>query len=524
MAKLKRYNPSISDWEYIESESLASGADKYTASTIKNQFASVDDKFDLVNMEIADIVERKLNQKLLKNNPYSPVHTFFGWTGVNDINPGGTLDTHKVGEPFIVQDGDIYRMFYFGYINSPQEARCLDATAPSILGPWTKRNINLNPNGTLNRHKMVILVDEIGNPVKVNNKYHAYVVGFPQKRIYHWESDSLSGTWVETGEVIGTGLSGNGSDGYGADAPYALWYNNQAILFYMAMPSASQADFGLAHRINRAVSSNPAGSFTYNGVACLPSADSSKWYYGWLGGAQVRMSPEGTWWIALNAASTRPTAAGKEDYPSLWGMAEVENIYGQWKVLDTPRSWLPEQFGVTSLSPQPVEELNVWRPHLQFSKELNCWIAYYNTGGAIEKITHALEGKLYFAYNSDNIQALTTTETKVAKTGFKLTKGYYRINLTLNLMSGGAGETPKIDVVVKGKYNSVALPNHTIAESKYFIGSYQYENTNAVLSFPIFVSDENVDIYFAVQIASGTPTSTSRVRNAKIFVERLKGF
>lgn len=460
-------------------------------------------------------------KNLLGKNPYSPVNKFFGWTGEVNVSNGGSLDTNKSLEAFVVKDGSQYRMFYSGYITASQELACLDAIADDLTGPWTKRNINLAPNNARNRHKMVILVDETGQPVRVNNKYHAYVVGFPSKQIYHWESNSLSSGWVETGLVIDKNHAGNGSDGYGADAPYALWYDNRVILYYMAMPSVSQPDYGLAHRINRSVSNNPASGFTYHGVACTPSPNTGEWYHGWLGGSQVRMSPDGSFWIAFNASSTRPTQAGKEDYPSLWGMATANTPYETWKVMKTPKSELPEQFGVNALTPQPIETENVWRPHLQFSDELGCWMAFNNSGGINERITHELEGKLFFKHDSDGIQGLTTTDTKVAATKVKLPKGFYRIHFQLNLMSGGSGEIPKLDVVVRGKYNSLALPNHTVSESKFFIGSYAYENTNANLNFPLKVPHDNAEIYFSVQVVGGTPTATSRVRNSKVFIEQI---
>lgn len=470
-------------------------------------------------------IEDKNNIQL--ESKRNPISSYFGWTGLVDVDKGGIYDMSISGEPFIVYDESSkkYIMYYFGM--NEGKVYCLSANSDKIGGVWTKTNKNLSATSRTDCHKLCILVDVNGNPVKLNGYYHGYVVGYPNKDIRHWQTTELNGLWTDTGIVIQRDHSGNGTDAFGVDAPYSIYdYDTKKIyMYYMAQPQNSQSDFGYGHRVNLSISSNPSSGFVYNKCVATPSTNTNDWYYGWLGGCQIRLSENGNYWVALNGSNARPSTPGAEPPTSLWGMAKLESLTGTMVIEKTPYGVLPFkddlQDDKLKIKPYiPKENENVWRPHLAYEERTDRWICYYNTGVAGDEIiTHQNEKSLYY-YIPNDVVLVSDTETIIPCTRNLLNKGYLNIKFSYNVFCGTNPSTKDIKIKVLTKVPPLQTAD-VAYEKTTFIGRQMYDNINENVTIPLYVLDENVELYISVQCIDGIGTTQIKIRDILMNIEQL---
>ncbi len=277
------------------------------------------------------------------------------------------------GEPFIVRDDTLSKWRMFFHRSKDGIETIHSTTSENLSGPWADEITFPNLIGY---HKFALLVDEHGEPAKIDGQYYGYFVGFTEtidwipvnKKIYVSSAPELSGPWSVPQEALFPGEH-DGPDGCNVDAPYAMFYKGKVHLWYMGHPWIEEKTYGLAQRLLLAHSENPQGPFEKKGAVLNPSQQEGDWDYGWIGGPQVRMANDGSFWMAYNAGTTRTFRIGEEPPRSSWGFAVSKTIDGPWE----------------KLSRNPVEQaseetVNIWRPHLTFDPESNTWITFYNAG------------------------------------------------------------------------------------------------------------------------------------------------
>lgn|GEM_PF-578294 len=441
-----------------------------------------------------------------------PVGRFFGRSGAN------VFGSANVAEPVIVWDADAnkYRMFRFNFVAGQSGNAAVTnahATADHLEGPWTDAGAFMSTY-----HKFVPLVDLDGAPVKLSGKYHSYSVYYPGqdagKYIVHATADTLAGPWTVSGTVVPVGHAGT-TDNAATDAPFALWDGTTVRLYYMGMPNASHATYGLAARQHLTKATSPAGPFTYHSIVVNPSTSSGAWNYGWIGGVQIARRPDGTYWMLANAGSTRPATVAHEPAPSLGGMYTASSLDGPW----TEHASSP----VTSVTDVPasdaVTSTNNWRHWLVMDRVAKRWYVFLNTGAAAnERITYYRQGMARQQHGGAlpaNVLVLTTSEQNVPGTLLDLPAGWYRVTAQYNLIAdSAAGGSPKLDVDVRLKVNGT-----TQAFTRAFVGNYAYENDDWTVDEYVFLSVRG-QVRLAAQVIAGTPTANTRIRNVRLLVRQ----
>lgn len=495
------------------------------------------------NIELIDKVKLSKVRNYMKG--LSPLKFYYGKGVSKDIDNNGGYE--KCGEPFIVWDEvtQQYVMFYFGL--SSGGLTCLRATSKDLITNkvWNKAGVNISATNLTGRHKLAVLVDEYGEPAKLNGKYHGYVVSAsPNKNIYHWEATSLTGSWTETGIVIAKNFAGNGSDDSAADAPYALYYDGQIYMYYMGHPYSNAGSFGYAMRINLAKSSSPSSGFTFVKEFISPSNDNTKWYYGWIGGMQIQKHDD-FWWICFNAGKNRPLAAENEVDPSAWGFAIATAPDGIVTIKNTPYQHI-HPYNLKDYLDRDIQILppnlnidSVWRPHLEFDREHGKWVAFYNSGPLVgtEWITHAVTNSYDIRIESVNqLQYHTGTYKAIKGTLIKhLPMGTYNVKYSFKTAFTD-GTTGSKDISYKMVYGVKELDEseifagtnaiENIANYPYMIDQIEFggfapwHNANTIIEHRVNVEKENGYVFLMTKIndnVDGKP----HIKNLRVYLEKI---
>ncbi|MGA0608824.1 family 43 glycosylhydrolase [Caldimonas sp. KR1-144] len=445
--------------------------------------------------------------------PYpDPAYLWYGPSGVTVDSVGSQI----CGDPFVVWDGTQFIKYHFETLSSAPHVKCYYRTGPTTEGPWaTKTEIT----GMAGYHKPVILVDELGAPVQVGGNYHAYAVFFDStlasKEIFHFTAATLTGTWTVASKVIAKGGSGD-KDEFNTDTPFAIYKGGTVYLWYMGAPSSSLATFGLAVRMLRATATDPDGPFTKSSTDVLEPSTSAAWDYGWMGGVQIRLRPDGTYMMVYNAGDTRPVSAGQEPNTSRVGYAYASSINGPWSKDPSNPYFTPTNAPTTGL-----EQTNIWRAHMAFDPKIGRWTMFYNTGGSgSEVITYARQGAYDYFYGTGagfDVQTLTTSAAALTNSRVNLTPGVYRVKYQVNYIADTAGGTStKPDIDTQIRLNGIDLTNRV---SREYVGSYAYENRDTTVEAIVALGASGyVD---ATVVAAPSALSTSKARRLRVMVERI---
>lgn len=269
------------------------------------------------------------------------------------------------GEPFIVRDGDLWRMYFFRSSNIGQSLGDYTATSKFLTGPW--ENVQ---QITTDAHKIAPIVNEVGAISTINGLYYALSVKFTGgnvatytgKQIHLYSSSKLEGPWDDQGVVISNEGLAN------ADAPYAFVYQNKLYLSYMRQ--GLDGVYSNVLTINHDL--NPKGPFDSTNIAIHIQPDT--YHSGWIGGAQYRLI-DNLWVILFNGANRFPDHIGSEPAPSRFGFATTKTL-----------KQLPIQYQEPAVY---SNMLNLWRPHMV--EDNGQWYIFYNTGdeSGEEWITYA---------------------------------------------------------------------------------------------------------------------------------------
>ena len=154
---------------------------------------------------------------------------------VLDVGPSGSWDSAHVTEPWVIKDGDVYKMWYSGTDQSTNLQKKIGyAVSPDGIN-WTKHPdivMDLGPSGSWDAYSLS------GHPVvKIDGQYHIWYVGedyyggttltghavSSEGIAWTKDADPLStllpvpGTWYEEGPRAGTVMY----DG----AAYKMWFS-----------------------------------------------------------------------------------------------------------------------------------------------------------------------------------------------------------------------------------------------------------------------------------------------------------
>ena len=438
-----------------------------------------------------------------------PARRYFGPSGMVIESTEGSIS----GDAFIVRDDVNLRwiMYFFRGAGASIEVRYKTlAYATGLTGVWSDSVIVPSLSGY---HKLVFLVDDEGSPVTIGGLYHSYVTSFTgtlaSKVIYHATASSLTGPWVIGDNVLPRGAVGS-KDEFNTDTPYAIYKDGVVHLWYMGAPASPLPIYGFATRILKATSSNPSGPFTkdYSDVI-LPGTVPGEWDYGWLGGVQVRRRPNGGYIMAFNAGDTRPIGAGQEPATSRIGYAYSDSINGPWaKDYSNP-------YVSPVADPSVLENTNVWRGHLAYDHNYGHWSMFYNAGAATEKITRADMGA-YGYTDSVTETNVTGLQTVVPHSKVNLPAGRFRVSYQANVIGDDKGGIANLDVNLYLRRDSLI-----IEQNREFVGSYPYENQDAILSYIVNMPRSGyVDL--TVVASSGKILPGSKVRRLRIAIEQIQ--
>lgn len=437
-----------------------------------------------------------------------PTATFFGRSGQGIFS--------GAAEPTVVWDADagLYRMYRFIFA-TPLVVK--HATAASLNGPWT--DVGALSGVPTNRHKFTVLRDLGQRPVKVGGLYHGYAAAFPGedigKTIYHYTASNLAGPWTEDASpCVPLNHSGTGVDDAATDTPEAIWDGNKVRLWYMGSPNSNAGTYGYAPRLHLTTATNPSGPYTYAGPALNPSTTAGAWNYGWIGGAQVGRRAGGSYWMLINAGDTRPITRANEPNTSLGGVYTALSLDGPWtEVPGNPINTL------SGLPAGAIESTNLWRHWVVRDRWTGRLYLFLNAGpGGSETITVWWGGTQSWQLGGvlpANLMVLTTSAQTVPGSTVRLPPGLYRVRAQYNLIAdSGSGTTPKLDIDMRWENDGVTLCN-----TRAFVGSYPYENDDWVVEADVMSAGMTVNL--AVQVAAGTPTGYTALRNVRLSVTTL---
>jgi hypothetical protein len=445
-----------------------------------------------------------------------PAYQWYGASGVTVA----TTASQITGDPFVVWDGTQWVLFYYESTTGAPYVKVNYRTAPTLEGTWSSAT---NLSSLNNYHKFVLLVDEVGAPVVISSNYHGYAVKYvgalTDKEIYHFTCSTLTGTWTLGSKVIAKGASGD-KDEYNTDTPYALYKAGTIYLWYMGGPASSLTTYGWAIRLLRATATIADGPFTKSSGDVLLPNTSAAWDYGWMGGVQIRLRPNGSYVMVYNAGDTRPTSGGLEPNTSRIGYAYASSIDGPWSK-DAGNPYITPT-GVPSDSGQTVETTNIWRGHIAFDPRFNRWVMFYNTGqgtSPAEKLTYGRQGIYdYFDVHVGSpylIQAITTSVVVVANSQVNVAPGIYRVYYQFNVVDLGVTK-PALDIDLALRLNGTAIQT-----SRDFVGSYNYENRDIIIRKDVAVTAAASYFDCTVQCTGGTPTASTQIRRLRVVVERI---
>lgn len=443
-----------------------------------------------------------------------PACKFFGTTGVTVESTASFI----TGEPFIVRDDANSRwiMYLFKTVSGSPYVRCYYKTlayTSTLSGTWSGTTELTDLAGY---HKPTILVDVDGIPVVIGGNYHLYAVYYndtlSSKEIFHFTCSTLTGTWTLGSKVIAKGELGS-KDEFNTDTPFAVYDKGMIYMFYMGAPTSSLATYGLAIRMLSATATNPDGAFTKNYTdILLPDTTNGVWDYGWMGGVQIRRRPNGRFIMCYNAGNTRPSESGAEPNVSRIGYAFSDSITGTW-TKDARNPY----FSPTGVPSNAVESTNIWRGHLAYDHTQGFWSMFYNTGTGTEIITRADQGVYDYQYQpTGNVQTVTTSIATLTNSRVNLPAGTYRVTYQLNMFAEGTGALPKLDMNLLLRVNGT-----TYRSVREFVGSYAYENHDAVLNCIVTLPVAGY-VDGAVQVTNGTPTANTFCRNLRVTVQQIK--
>lgn len=433
-----------------------------------------------------------------------------------------TGDNYKYADPCIIYDKDtkIYRMYFWTVINS---ATSNAMATSSDLKTWSIVDTNVDFSGTTGVHKMQILVDTLNNPIKINNKYHAYCIRH-DLHIVHLEASSLAGKWVIKESVLAPNQAGDGTDGYGhiAVTPVYDETNGNIILYAMDAPNEALADYGYGSRINRYISKSTDGNFVYDGVTIKPSgsADISNWYRSWIGAMQVIKTTAGLQ-VIFNAGPEAVHSPAGESEPSQIGMGYLDTLYSEIKdVTSTPV--LSINSNITS-----VEVSSNWKGFALFNPIMNNWYIFYNSGGynSQERITCAYPSIMV----SDDYYgtAITANKTLLQKTDMIITNGIYEMNLSGNVIydEDHATFAPiEVEIGIYGSTGSLGTINQDdvcLGFTRVWLGQYAWDNRNFNLNIDVENYKQYTRFYGCAEVRDGTGTEFTKVRNIRFNVKKI---
>jgi hypothetical protein len=449
-----------------------------------------------------------------------PAYQWYGFSGVS-VASGSTSG----GDPFLLWDAvnTQWIMYYWLSVVGSPFVRCYYKTASTLEGPWS---IQTEIPTLANYHKPALLVDEEGNPIQVSGLYHAYLSYYngslSDKEIYHFTSSNLTGPFTLGSKVIAKGSAGT-QDEFNTDTPYAVLKDSIVYLWYMGAPANSLPTYDFAERMLLAQSSDPDGPFTKNYTdVLLPSTTIGDWDYGWLGGTQIRLRPNGSYIMVYNAGDTRPGSAGLEPAISRIGYAYSDSITGPWtKDLSNP------YFSPTGMPTTGLEQIDIWRGHIAFEKKFNQWYAFYNTGTSPEIVTYARQGEYSFFYGTGagfDVIAPTTSIQSVTNSRVNLTPGNYEVSYQVNYIASTTGSTPALDIDTVLRLNGTNVTNNQSqpVSSRLFVGSYAFENDDTEVKWNVSVTDVNSYIDITTQVTGGSPTVNTNLRRLRINIRRIR--
>jgi hypothetical protein len=443
----------------------------------------------------------------------SPIRQWFGPSGI--AIAGNGLSTF--GDAFIVSNGSKWVLYYFATSASPPYVSTYYMTSSLLESGWSTSNVLSSLNSY---HKFVLAVDESGVPQNIGGNYHGYGVYYngsiSDKEIFHFTCPSLTGSWTLGSKVIAKGTGGS-LDEFSTDTPYAIYKNGLYYIWYMGAPNSSLPTYGYGERMLMASSSNADGPFVKGYVDVLTMGTAGAWDYGWLGGTQIRLCPDGTYMMVYNAGNNRPVASGVEPNSSSIGYAYATSILGPW-TKDSANPYC-SPVGTPSDGGQSLENTNIWRGHMQYDTTMNSWYMFYNVGAnGIEKITFARAGIYdYFDAHAGNpylIQSITTGILPVSNSRVNLTPGAYRVCYQYNVGDLSTNK-PAVDIDTALRVNGTPIKTN-----RDFVGSYNYENRDTLLNYVITIPTSSY-IDCSVQCTNGTPSSQTQLRRLRVNVQKI---
>lgn len=481
----------------------------------------VDDN-NIVALHNPDLVAEKIhtNYKIkTKINPLIP--EFF--QNNTTLVLGGT--DYKLADPCIVYDSESeqYLMFLWNKLTVSAPTTCCRAIS-SDLRTFTIVDRNVLADTSIERTKPQILVNEYGEPVKINNKYHMYTIGFTPLAVYHAEATSLAGDWTETGNaLVYPNLANNGTDTYGPIAVTPVYdeFNNKIILYTMVAPATSKADYGYGTRINRYVSNVVDNSFVYDGETLTPSGQND-WLKTWIGGFQVIRTTAGLQ-VVFNAGYNTISDPAGESSPSQIGMGYMDNLYSSVRDITTTPI-LPINNTLDN-----NEDTNNWKCYAFFNKVMNCWYMYYNTGKYNDQeVIVCARPSVAVNGTSDltTVQYLTSSPVIVRKSDRILPNGIFKYHLAGNVMINDANDqhgATSVSLKFWGSNTDVGTidPNATLLRQvDTFLGQYAWDNRNEVIEGIIENNGNYKRIYATAQVTNGG-TSNTCLRGAYNYLQLI---
>jgi len=280
----------------------------------------------------------------------------------------GAFDSQVVADPYIVQDGDLFYMFYWGLNGTNTEIGY--ATSYDQIH-WTKSVSNPVLSYSAGEWDDYV----VNKPVIIENgdQWYMYYIGATATdsgKVGLAIADSLNGIWTKYGSspILSFGVEAVGDTSIDI---LTCSITKTGDTYYMYYSAQNKNDF--VYRIYYATSTDGI-SWTKKGKV-LDVGASGAFDDGWIGSGNI--IKVGDYYImAYNAGSTTPSAFDLEPSPSGIGLAYSTDLI----------SWTKYSYPILETNNNRDKAKNIWRSFL--TRYQNDYYLYFNAGDSdnIERI------------------------------------------------------------------------------------------------------------------------------------------